>query len=106
LPRAYGHRWLITACRKVANLTPDMAPDAGRRGILYSVKRGLKPRSDRVPIWEPEPSDLRACTRTCSDAERSAEGAPAALGGKGITWWMAATGFPNVNSSGEDIDFV
>jgi hypothetical protein len=25
LPKAYDHLWLITACRSVANLAPDMA---------------------------------------------------------------------------------
>ena len=72
-----------------------------------SVKRGLRPRSDREPIWESDSSDLLACIRTHSDAEWLRKGgAPAALGGKASTSWMAATGFPNVNSSGEDINFV
>jgi hypothetical protein len=43
LPRAYDHLWLITACRSVANLAPDMAPYAGRRGI--SLLRLARPKT-------------------------------------------------------------
>ena len=69
----------------------------------HFVKRGLRPRSDREAIWEPDSSDLLACVRTHSDAERLGKGG-AGRWVRASTSWMAVTGFPKRQLVGEDID--
>jgi hypothetical protein len=74
LAREYGHLVLITVCRTVVNLAPDGARTP------FRPKTSVRSGANR----EPDLSELLACIRTHSDAERLRKGASAALGGKGI----------------------
>jgi hypothetical protein len=50
--------------RSVANLARNSPGTAGGKEFPCSLKRGLRPRPDRQPIWEPDSGDLRACIPT------------------------------------------